>query len=419
MGTASAFLGDPEDSERRHAEAERRARPASAFLDPEGEARFERASGHREHPEDMMLLCSHRAEVLRLAGDAAGALEVVLRGVEEAKRLGLHRSFARSLSLTAAEDLYRLGRWDEADARLAELERTHLRYGSRLLYDIVRGRMALARGAHDTAVRHLESAASSCSDTTPWEYRVTVQAGLCELELAGGEPGRALARVRTYFALGPAQDPLYTPVLYALGTRAAADLGREHEAEASELLAGVDGLIARHSRHRAPPEAVANRALCAAELDRLEAEPTSAPWSEAAEAWERLSQPLPVAYARWREAEAAHALGDDAHAARALGAARLVAVRLGATGLTEHIERLAASKRLSRQLLTPREREVLRPLVAGHTNAQIAQELVLNVRTVETHVEHILRKLDVSTRTAAAAAARSRGLLDPELSRPR
>jgi non-specific serine/threonine protein kinase len=55
--------------------------------------------------------------------------------------------------------------------------------------------------------------------------------------------------------------------------------------------------------------------------------------------------------------------------------------------------------------LTPREVEVLHLLAAGMTNPAIAAELFLSVRTVENHVAHILAKLGVRTRTAAAVAA--------------
>ena len=55
--------------------------------------------------------------------------------------------------------------------------------------------------------------------------------------------------------------------------------------------------------------------------------------------------------------------------------------------------------------LTPRENEILRLVASGMTNPDIAAALFLSVRTVENHVAHILTKLGVRTRTAAAAAA--------------
>ncbi|GGY81101.1 helix-turn-helix transcriptional regulator [Streptomyces omiyaensis] len=60
--------------------------------------------------------------------------------------------------------------------------------------------------------------------------------------------------------------------------------------------------------------------------------------------------------------------------------------------------------------LSPREREVLAELSAGRTNRQIAERLYITPRTVGTHVEHILAKLDVPNRAAAAARAAGWGI---------
>jgi DNA-binding CsgD family transcriptional regulator len=62
-----------------------------------------------------------------------------------------------------------------------------------------------------------------------------------------------------------------------------------------------------------------------------------------------------------------------------------------------------------RSEVTPREQEVLRLLAEGLTNRQIAERLVVSEHTVHRHVTNILRKLDLPSRTAAAAyAVRSR-----------
>ena len=56
--------------------------------------------------------------------------------------------------------------------------------------------------------------------------------------------------------------------------------------------------------------------------------------------------------------------------------------------------------------LTEREVEVLRLIVAGLTNREIAEALVVSVGTVKTHINHIYQKLDVHNRTQAVALAR-------------
>jgi DNA-binding CsgD family transcriptional regulator len=62
--------------------------------------------------------------------------------------------------------------------------------------------------------------------------------------------------------------------------------------------------------------------------------------------------------------------------------------------------------------LTTREREVLALIALGHTNREVAERLVLSVRTVEWHRARIQWKLGVTGRAALAAAARSQGLVE-------
>jgi DNA-binding CsgD family transcriptional regulator len=65
--------------------------------------------------------------------------------------------------------------------------------------------------------------------------------------------------------------------------------------------------------------------------------------------------------------------------------------------------------------LTRRELEVLTCLVAGASNAEIAAKLWVTTRTARAHVEHILEKLSVTSRSAAVGRAISEGLLLPAL----
>ena len=61
--------------------------------------------------------------------------------------------------------------------------------------------------------------------------------------------------------------------------------------------------------------------------------------------------------------------------------------------------------------LSEREVEVLRLIALGHTNTEIAQQLYLSVRTVETHRAHIQQKLRVSSRAELVGYALQRGLV--------
>jgi len=61
--------------------------------------------------------------------------------------------------------------------------------------------------------------------------------------------------------------------------------------------------------------------------------------------------------------------------------------------------------------LTPRELEVLRRIALGYTNRQIAEELGISVRTVETHRANLMGKLGVNSRVELVRYAREHGLI--------
>ncbi|OTA41183.1 MAG: DNA-binding response regulator [Symbiobacterium thermophilum] len=65
-----------------------------------------------------------------------------------------------------------------------------------------------------------------------------------------------------------------------------------------------------------------------------------------------------------------------------------------------------------RDLLTPRELDVLRALAHGLTNREIAERLVISETTVKTHISSILSKLQLTDRTQAALWAVREGLVD-------
>ncbi|MEA3394356.1 MAG: response regulator [Pseudomonadota bacterium] len=60
--------------------------------------------------------------------------------------------------------------------------------------------------------------------------------------------------------------------------------------------------------------------------------------------------------------------------------------------------------------LSPRERDILRGIARGASNKEIGRELGIAETTVKIHVQHVLRKLDVSSRVQAAVLATENGL---------
>ena len=127
---------------------------------------------------------------------------------------------------------------------------------------------------------------------------------------------------------------------------------------------------------------------------------------------------MPVALA-----EALLGTGDREQATVAAKAAHQTALQLGAEPLQAALEQLARRGRLDlgaglppeRGLagLTPRELEVLRLLVEGRSNRQIAEQLFISGKTASVHVTNILAKLGVHSRLEAAAMARRLGLDQP------
>jgi DNA-binding NarL/FixJ family response regulator len=112
--------------------------------------------------------------------------------------------------------------------------------------------------------------------------------------------------------------------------------------------------------------------------------------------WSALEAPYELARALQLCADAWDAVGDRARGRLDRQAARTALTRLGLVD--------AAAPPVG--TLTPRERQVLGLVAAGHSNQEIAATLVLSVRTVERHLDSIYRKLGVQGRAARVAAAR-------------
>ncbi len=72
----------------------------------------------------------------------------------------------------------------------------------------------------------------------------------------------------------------------------------------------------------------------------------------------------------------------------------------------------SSPKRQAVDPLSERERDVLKLMAKGLTNAAIAGELQVSVTTIKTHVTHILRKLDVNDRTQAVLVAMRHNLVE-------
>jgi DNA-binding NarL/FixJ family response regulator len=115
--------------------------------------------------------------------------------------------------------------------------------------------------------------------------------------------------------------------------------------------------------------------------------------------------------------------GDREQALELVEHARVTAEELGMIRLTEQATALqstlapatpavssAPATREQVHNLTPRELEVLRLLVDGRSDREIAEALYISPRTVMTHVMNILNKLGVNSRTAAASHAIRHGI---------
>ncbi len=85
----------------------------------------------------------------------------------------------------------------------------------------------------------------------------------------------------------------------------------------------------------------------------------------------------------------------------------------GENSLTRQVEIQNPKSKIANLIepLTDRELEVLRLMATGLSNAAIAEQLVVSVGTIKTHLKHMYGKLAVQSRTQAVAQARAMGLL--------
>ena len=397
---------------------------------------------------------------LQAAGRYDESIPLAEASIAEATALGLVRMFGAHLMAGAADDLYRLGRWDEAEAMARRAEHANPLGINQILAQELAGRFAMARGRFDEAARRLEPLGPLAARAIDVQFVGPVGSSLAELALWRGRPDEALRQVADTIPRIELTPEVRIHELYALGIRAAADVAemarvrRDDAAEGVAVNAGRGWLEAVRARHA---EVVAERPVYAhlsepwvllaeAETRRLVRESDPDAWRAAADAWAALPRPYPDAYARWREAEARLASrGDRSEAADALRRALAIVERLGAEPLRREIAALATRARLDVDAgafeldgaegeaaagardgrangggtldalgLTAREREVLALVALGRTNRQIADELFISGNTAGVHVSNILGKLGVAGRGEAAAIAYRLGLVEPE-----
>ncbi|HEX6760253.1 MAG TPA: response regulator transcription factor, partial [Propionibacteriaceae bacterium] len=130
----------------------------------------------------------------------------------------------------------------------------------------------------------------------------------------------------------------------------------------------------------------------------------------ASERWRELDAPYEIAQVGARIGEGCRALGDEEGARMEFRAALATFERLGARPDASRVRGLLSGRNAHLAALSPREIEVLGLIAMGRTNAEIATQLYLSERTIHRHVSNILTKLDVRSRTSAAAYAVQHGL---------
>ena len=83
------------------------------------------------------------------------------------------------------------------------------------------------------------------------------------------------------------------------------------------------------------------------------------------------------------------------------------------TLVRSYLERLARGESIPTSVLTSREEEVVKLIAEGHSSKQIAQHLVISIKTVERHRANVLEKLGMRDRTEITRYAIRVGLIQP------
>ncbi|HEY1368529.1 MAG TPA: LuxR C-terminal-related transcriptional regulator [Gaiellaceae bacterium] len=329
--------------------------------------------------------------------DYERALEWCDRIAEFAERYGSRYMLAFCRAEYGAVHLWR-GRWSEAEAMLEasfdDFTSSRPAWAGSPLVGLVELRRR--QGRHAEAMRLLDRAGTGYG------------AQLCRARLAldRGELLPAVELLERLLRQLPEHRTLDRAPALELLVHAKIARGELDDARSAlDALREIEALVGT-----APLRALADRAegmLGAAGGDHERARPLL---EDAVDRFERSSAPFEAARARIELATSLAALGRDDAAELELTAALDRLLELGAAAEAERAQRLLSASDRDSTLrgLTPREREVLSLLAEGLTNRQIAARLVVSEHTVHRHVTNILRKLDLPSRTAAAAhAARS------------
>ncbi|WP_229831057.1 helix-turn-helix transcriptional regulator [Actinoplanes ianthinogenes] len=358
------------------------------------------------------------SDVLFELGRYADSAEAAAEGVPHAMRYGVSRTTGVYLLANQAEALLALGRWDEADARLAEAARQDPPGLMALPWLRLRARLRLARG-HARAEQVLTRATGMLGKPyLPCEKRLWMLELRILAALAAGDAPAAVAAARVAVGdTGLLDRPRYAWQVLATAARAVS-LAREPAPGQGVAVDTVEQLAERirAAAARLPrryPAELAGAAQVGAELDG-----GAERWTAAVAAWRVDGQPFELATALIRSAEA-HA-ADRSAAAAALAEGTAIATGLGAAPLLEAAETLArrlgvrpaAAESAVDEVLTAREREVLHLVAEGQSNGQIAQRLFISPKTASVHVSRIIAKLEVTNRVEAAAVARRLHLID-------
>jgi DNA-binding CsgD family transcriptional regulator len=359
-------------------------------------------------PAQLFRYYGNYSDVLIGAGRFAEALAVARAGRRSAADHGLARTHGAFLAGNEVEAGVLAGEWDEALATAEEalrmdppqVTRGHL-HALRGILQVRRGELGPAADGIDRAGELLTRAVSQPQHVLP------LMLARAELAWAEGTADEALDIMhRAVEPFGSTVPPAAGwPFAWAWG-RMLLEAGAPDHPTRTRIVDHLAG-AAPHPGWLALTAAQA-RALAGSD------EPEWGDVVSTVAACEGLAHELADARLRWVEQLLAGGDRDETRAQWTL--AWQVIEELSDQALVPAASRIAARARipLPRALqpehsapiaLTPREHEVLRLVAAGYSNGQIADALFISVKTASVHVSNILAKLDVPSRTAAAAWA--------------